>query len=130
MSSYKKKFSLNQRVSESNRILVKYPSHVPVIVECDKKIGVLNKQKFLVPNDVSVSHLLISVRKQISLDKSQSIFMFCDNMILCPTVMMSQIYSNYLRNKKDEYEDKFLYITISAENTFGNIITYKDEYLV
>ena len=120
MSSYKKKFSLNQRVSESNRILVKYPSHVPVIVECDKKIGVLNKQKFLVPNDVSVSHLLISVRKQISLDKSQSIFMFCDYMILCPTVMMSQIYSNYLRNKKDEYEDKFLYINISAENTFGN----------
>ena len=122
MSSYKKKNSLSQRISESNRILVKYPSHVPVIVECDKKIGVLNKQKFLVPNDVSVSHLLISVRKQISLDKSKSIFMFCDNMILCPTVMMSQIYSNFLRNKKDEFEDKFLYINISAENTFGNYL--------
>jgi hypothetical protein len=48
--------------------------------------------------------------------------MFCDNMILCPTVMMSQIYSNFLRNKKDEFEDKFLYINISAENTFGNYL--------
>ena len=119
MSSYKKKVQLSQRVSESNRILAKYPSHVPVIVDGDKKIGVLNKQKFLVPGDVSVSHLIISVRKQINLDKSKSIFMFCDNMILCPTVMMSQVYSSYLNNKKDEFEDKFLYITIASENTFG-----------
>lgn len=119
MSSYKKKIHLSQRASECNRILAKYPSHVPVIVECDKKIGVLKKQKFLVPSDVSVSHLLISVRKQISLDGSKSIFMFCDNMILCPTVMMNQVYSSYLRNKKDEPEDKFLYITIASENTFG-----------
>jgi len=122
MSSYKKKNSLNQRISESNRILVKYPSHVPVIVDCDKKIGVLNKQKFLVPKDVSVSHLIISVRRQIDLDKSKSIFLFCDNMILCPTVMMDQIYSSFLRNKKDEHEDKFLYITIASENTFGDYL--------
>jgi hypothetical protein len=33
--------------------------------------------------------------------------------------MMNQVYSSYLRNKKDEPEDKFLYITIASENTFG-----------
>uniref|UniRef100_A0A6C0E541 Autophagy-related protein n=1 Tax=viral metagenome TaxID=1070528 RepID=A0A6C0E541_9ZZZZ len=122
--NYKKTFqethALNERITESNRIRAKYPTHIPVIINCDSKLGSINKQKFLVPSDVSASHLLYSVRKQMSDYKSsQSIFMFCNNAIICPTTLMCEIYNKYLKNKKEQDDDLFLYIDLCSENTFG-----------
>jgi len=121
-SSFKESNSLEKRISESNKILCRYPSHVPVIIDCNEKIGKIEKQKFLVPYDVSASHLLYSVRKQIKTDSSKAIFMFIDNTIVCPTTMMSTIYENYLNNKKEKDGDKFLYVYLQTENTFGTTV--------
>jgi hypothetical protein len=119
--SFKDTYSLSQRISESNRILIKYPAHVPVIIECDEKLGSLAKHKFLVPSDVSASYLLQSIRKQLKTDYHQSIFMFCNNLIICPTSLMAEIYQNYLNANKTD-DDKFLYIKIYTESTFGNTV--------
>ena len=117
---YKEKYSLSHRVSESNRILSKYPNHIPVVVDVDKSIGKINKNKFLVPRDVSASHLIISVRKQISVEANKALFMFCNNSIICPTIIMENLYENCLDNKSaDEQGDKFLYVFVTNENTFG-----------
>ena len=116
-SSYKQKFDLSHRISESQRILAKYPSHIPVIVDCDKSIGSLKKQKFLCPRDVSVSHLLINIRKQIELSSSKAIFMFSENKLLGGTSIMAQLYDDCLKDRNNG--DRFLYIHISTENTFG-----------
>jgi GABA(A) receptor-associated protein len=119
MKSFKELNSLEKRISEANKIISRYPSHIPIIVECDSRIGTLEKQKFLVPYDVSASHLLFSVRKQINTDSSKAIFMFIEKTIVCPTTMMSTLYENYLNNKKEKDGDKFLYIYLQTENTFG-----------
>ena len=66
-SSYKLKYNLEERKQQSELILSKYPSYIPVIVECDSSIGVMKKQKFLVPHDVSCSHIIIAIRKQLKL---------------------------------------------------------------
>ena len=117
--SYKDTNPLEKRISESNRILTKYPSHIPVLIECSEKLC-LGKQKFLVPGDVSASHLLYSVRKQIKMDSSKAMFMFCDKAIVCPTTLMSEIYQKHMNNKKKEEKgDKFLTIVLTSENTFG-----------
>ena len=49
VKSYKERFSLDQRISESERILSKYPNYIPMIVEIDSKFGEIKKNKFLVP---------------------------------------------------------------------------------
>lgn len=121
--SFKNTTPLPQRISECNRILAKYPAHVPVIVDIDSSLGKINKTKFLVPYDVSASHLICSIRKQIKFNKNDAMMIFCDNIILCPTLIIGKFYEDYLEKKKQEKKfdnDKFLYLTVVNENTFGN----------
>jgi hypothetical protein len=127
-SSYKESTSLQERIQESQRILIKHPQYIPVILECEKSVCVLKKRKYLVSENNSVSHLLMSIREQLKIDNNigdKAFFLFCGNSILCPTSLIKEIYINYLdlRNKnctnKEELKDKFLYINLVAENTFG-----------
>ena len=46
--------------------------------------------------------------------------MFIEKTIVCPTTMMSTLYENYLNNKKEQDGDKFLYVYLQTENTFGS----------
>ena len=108
---------LKYRIDESNRILSKFPYHIPVIVKSDSIIK-LKKTKFLVPRDVNASYLNIAIRKQMeNVDSSKAIFMFCGKNLICGNHMMHQIYDEYIKSKNDR--DLFLYITLSIENTFG-----------
>jgi hypothetical protein len=119
---FKELYTAQERISESNRIIAKYPDYIPVIIDCSEKLGQLRKQKFLVPAEVSASHLLHSVRKQFESKKSDAIFMFCDDTMICPTTMMKTIYANYkIKNKITDGgdTDKFMYIYMASETTFG-----------
>ena len=116
-SSYKLKYNLDERRQQSETILAKYPSYVPVIVECDSNIGVMKKQKFLVPHDVNCSHIVIAIRNQLKLDSSKSLFIFCNDCILCPTDIVNQAYQKYLSTQNDG--DKFFHVYVTSENTFG-----------
>ena len=121
---YKSEKKLSERVSESNRILARYPNYIPVIVETSEKDIATNllKNKYLVPRDVSISHLIFNIRKNLNTNSSKAVFIFCDNMLVNGTEIMSLIYERYRNNfKKDdpEFSDKFMYIFITYENTFG-----------
>lgn len=118
VSSYKAKYTLDERRQQSETILAKYPSYVPVIVECDSSIGVMKKQKFLVPHDVNCSHIVIAIRNQLKLNSSQSLFIFCNDTIICPTNIVGQAYHKYLEIQNDG--DKFFHIYVTSENTFGD----------
>ena len=48
--------------------------------------------------------------------------MFCDDTMICPTTMMKTIYENYkIKNKITDGgdTDKFMYIYMASETTFG-----------
>ena len=121
ISSYKLNNPLDKRRSDFDRIKTKFIDRIPVIVDCCKNLDKsMKKRKFLVPNDVSTSHLLYSIRKHINLDSSAAIFMFIDNNLSCSNTMMSEIYENYLRKHKNKDDfDNFLYVYITTENAFG-----------
>ena len=120
---YKDKFSLSARISESNRILSKHPEHVPVIVEVmNTKKFTIDKNKFLVPRNVSAGHLLTSVRKQIKCNSNEAIFMFANDKMICSTMLMGELYEQYLKeNENGEHynSDMFYYVCVQSENTFG-----------
>lgn len=119
--SYKNTIPLSQRESESTRILAKYPGIIPVIVESRNKDLILKKNKFLVPSDVSASHLTYAVRKQLNLEPQKAIFLFYDDIMISGTQMMSELYNNYKEKNLigRKHNDNFFYINVTIENTFG-----------
>lgn len=118
-SSYKAKYSLEERIKQSESIIAKYINYIPVIVECDRSIGTMRKQKFLVPQDVNCSHIIIAIRNQLKLDNSKSVFIFYNDTIICPTENVKQVYYKYLKTQNDG--DKFFHIYVTTENTFGTL---------
>lgn len=117
------KRNTNETIYESNRILSKFPDRVPIIVETnDESIRKsLKKNKFLVPYDITVSYILIAIRKQMKANNSSNaVFVFCDNILLNSNDMIYEIYNDYkIRNNIGKNDNKFLYVTIRNEQTFG-----------
>lgn len=108
----------DQRRDIADKIRVKFPDRVPVIIErarsANSNVPDISKKKFLVPADTTVGKFLFEVRKQMHLTPEQAIFLFVGNGVLPPTAaLMSQIDDRF----RDD--DGFLYVTYSGENTFG-----------
>ena len=113
---FKKEFPFEKRLSESSRILEKYDSRIPVIVTAHKtsKLPPIDKNKYLVPHDLTLAQFLHIIRKRISLNPADSIFIYVNDNILPPTSStLITLYKDY----KDE--DGFLYLSYCGENTFG-----------
>ena len=106
---------ITKRIAESSRIRAKYPDRIPVICEKAKgsPIADIDKQKFLVPADLTIGQFVYVIRKRIKMSSEQAIFIFVNDVLPPTASLMSTIYEE----RKDD--DGFLYITYSGENTFG-----------
>jgi GABA(A) receptor-associated protein len=107
--------TFQERLEESHKIKNKYPDRVPVI--CEKNPGsgldMLDKRKYLVPNDLTATQFLFIIRKRLKLASEKGIFLFVNNMIAPSTNTMIELYNQY----KDD--DGFLYMNYTEENVFG-----------
>ena len=115
-NSFKEKFSLEDRIKEAGNIKKKYPDRIPVIIERginNPDVDYIDKNKFLVPNDLCVTQLLYVIRKRIKVNSEKALFIFCNGKIPTGTLPLSVLYNE---NKDD---DGFLYIKYTSENTFG-----------
>ena len=117
-NSYKETVSYEKRCSESCRILSKHINCVPIIIDFVNIETSNNKNKFLVPNDLTISQFMYSIRKSLKINHYESIFIFFDNILVPTSKTVGEVYENYLN--KHNTGDKFLYATITKENTFGN----------
>ena len=114
--SFKTEHTFTQRQQEAERIRKKFPDRIPVIVERSKSctnVPTIDKQKYLVPSDLTVGQFVYVIRKRIKLTSEQAIFVFVGNYLPPTASMMSALYETH----KDT--DSFLYVTYSGENTFG-----------
>ena len=115
--SFKKKFSFTKRTEESTRILKKYSDKIPVIVtrgvNCD--LPDIDKNKFLVPAEITLGQFMYVIRKRINISSEEAIFLFINNNTLAPT--STSLGSLYLDHKD---KDGFLYLVYCNENVFGN----------
>jgi len=117
MFNYKKTHNLTDRISESNRIRMKYPERIPII--CEKtnspsnSVPDLDKSKYLVPCDLTLGQFMFVIRNRMKLPSENALFLFVKGSIPSSNTIISELYDS----KKDE--DGFLYINYSGENTFG-----------
>ncbi|CAG2163502.1 unnamed protein product [Oppiella nova] len=121
---FKETHTLEQRKQESTEMRIKYKDRIPVIIEKlpHSNITELDKHKFLVPHDLTVSQFQWTIRKRCQFSASKAIFLFVGRTLpqawypiyFVFFALMGEIYQQHMD------EDGFLYIAYSGENTFGN----------
>jgi GABA(A) receptor-associated protein len=117
MFNFEKTHKFEDRLAESTKIRNKYPDRIPVIVERNpntSNIPNIDKNKFLVPGDLTVGQFLYVIRKRIKLNPEQAIFIFINGKILPSTsALMSNLYKDY------KTECGYLFVNYAGESTFG-----------
>lgn len=107
---------MNLPREEAERILNKYSDRVPVVVTLAKTNNdapLLDKNKYLVPRDLTVGQFQYVIRKRLRLSPEKALFLFVKNCVPPTSQLIETIYEE---NKSDNL---FLYITYSLENVFG-----------
>lgn len=115
-SKFKESHSFAIRKAESEKIIQKYDGRIPIIVEREntcKLLPEINKNKFLVPSDLTVQQFHYVIRRRLELNASDAIYIFCEGSILSSSASLESVY------EKHRDPDGFLYVFYSGENTFG-----------
>lgn len=115
MQEYKNIHCEEKRIKESSRIMNKYPDRIPIIVcRADGcQIEMIDKQKFLVPKDMTIGQFIYIIRKRINLKPDEALFVLVNNTLQPSSVTISEVYETQAD------KDGFLYVVYSSENTFG-----------
>lgn len=117
--SFRSAHSFETRSAEARRIQEKFPGRVPVIVEraaTTKSVPLIDKQKFLVPGDMTLGQFIYVIRTRMRLGSEQALFCFIRNSLPTASLLMKELYASY---KED---DGFVYATYCGENTFGLMV--------
>ena len=123
--SFSTKFTLEQRLTESERIRLKYTNRVPCIIQraasAKKTVPDLNKHKFLVPNELQMSAVMQIIRKRMQgrLKPEESLYMFVLHPDGKKTVLAPVTSSLSTIDEKYKHPDGFVYIDFAGESTFG-----------
>jgi len=114
---FKQRKSFASRRDEVAGIRAKFPSKIPVIVERyhkEKSLPMLDKTKFLVPQELTMSQFVTIIRNRMSLSPTQSFYLIVNNKSLAS---MSTTLQEVYKEEKDE--DGFLYMTYASQEMFG-----------
>lgn len=108
-----------RRRAESKRIIDKYPDRRPIVCErfhkSSKDTPVLDKTKFLVYEDMTMGQFCFVIRKRMSMNSNQALYLFMENNTMVPiSSTVKEVYDTFVD------KDGFLYVHYSLENTFGN----------
>ena len=112
-SPFKCRFTFDERLNESKRVLKLYPDVIPIICESADSSNKIHKSKFLINGKFTLGHFICVLRKKFHLHHEKAIFILINGKIVSVSRMLREIY--------DEYKDfdKFLYLKYSFENVFG-----------
>ena len=94
-----------------NKLMVKYPDRVPVIVESKIEKGKIHK--YMVEKDKTVASFITQLRSRVKMSSKQAIFLFVNNCLPPNSYTVGQVWDQHKK------EDGILYIQYSLENTFG-----------
>jgi len=110
--------SFETRAAESGRIREKFPGRVPIIVErstrADKTMPAIDKNKFLVPGDLTLGQFIYVIRKRMELSSDKALFVFVGNGLPTTGTLIRELF----RTHHDD--DGFLYMEYCGESTFGS----------
>uniref|UniRef100_A0A3Q2CLI3 Microtubule-associated protein 1 light chain 3 gamma n=1 Tax=Cyprinodon variegatus TaxID=28743 RepID=A0A3Q2CLI3_CYPVA len=96
----------------------KFPNKIPVIIERyekEKYLPPLDKTKFLVPHELTMTQFVTIIRNRMALLPSQAFYLLINNSGLASmSLTMAQVYKDH------QDEDGFLYMTYASQEMFGH----------
>ncbi|XP_057664839.1 microtubule-associated proteins 1A/1B light chain 3C-like [Diorhabda carinulata] len=99
----------------------RFPTKIPIIVQRyhkETQLPPLDKAKFLVPQDITMSQFQIIIRNRIRLNPQQALYILVNNKSMTSlTLTISQVYAEHAN------ANGFLYITYASQEVFGNCTT-------
>ncbi|XP_074844737.1 microtubule-associated protein 1 light chain 3 gamma [Carettochelys insculpta] len=114
---FKLRKSFATRLEEVAGIRAKFPTKVPVIVERyqkEKYLPLLDKTKFLVPQELTMTQFITIIRSRMALNATQAFYLLVNNKSLTSmSLTLAEVYRDY----KDE--DGFVYMTYASQEMFG-----------
>ncbi|XP_023652100.1 microtubule-associated protein 1 light chain 3 gamma-like [Paramormyrops kingsleyae] len=114
---FKQRKSFAARKHEVAGIRAKFPTKIPVILERyqkEKHLPSLDKTKFLVPEELTLSQFITVIRNRLHLVPRQAFYLLINNGGMSSmSLTMVEIYKDH----KDE--DGFLYMTYASQEMFG-----------
>jgi GABA(A) receptor-associated protein len=114
MIPYRNRLAYEERCDECKRAKARRPDHYPVILERARPNDpLLDKDKFLLPGDITGAQLLFVVRRRMSIAPESALFLFAGGRLLPACELVARVHERY---KED---DGFLYVKYGLENTFG-----------
>ena len=119
-NSFRQKHSFETRQAEANKIMSKHSDRIPVIVTRSTKakntLPDITKNKFLVPNDLTLAQFSYIIKKRITLGPEEALYLFLDkdNTLATSSTTLINLYKDY------KHDDGFLYLSYCGENAFGN----------
>ena len=114
---YKQDHSLEERQNESSRILRDYPNRLPIICERapNSDLPSIQKTKYLVPSDMTVSQFQFLIRRNIDLNELTALYLITAKE---KTLIGNQTIMEAYNLNKDKH-DNFLYLYYASELTWG-----------
>jgi GABA(A) receptor-associated protein len=76
-------------------------------------VPLIDKQKFLVPADLTIAQFAFVIRRRLSVTSDQALFLFVNGTLPPSSLLLRECYEQH----KDR--DGFLYVLYSSETTFG-----------
>ena len=113
-SHYERTFE--QRCTDSGKSMKRWPDRACIYLEKSStslSIPEVDKNKYLVPKDLTIGQFMYVVRKRINLEPNEALFFMINQNIVNTTLTINEVYERY----KDP--DGFLYIKYCGENCFG-----------
>lgn len=115
--------TLDDRVLEFRKLTEKYPGRILVIVEKGKDSNApdLDKNKFLVPKELTFANFVCILRKRMKIDPAKSLFFFAKNTteLKHSDTALKHSDTMVIINSKYADEDGFLKISYTTETTLG-----------
>ncbi|XP_058389871.1 microtubule-associated proteins 1A/1B light chain 3C-like [Diceros bicornis minor] len=119
LSPFKQRKSLGKVLEEVAGIRVKFPGKIPVVVERyprEQVLPSLDKTKFLVPQELTMTQFLGVVQSRMVLGATAAVYLLVNSRnMVSMSVTMAEIYRDY----RDE--DGFLYLTYASQEVFGGL---------
>jgi len=115
MNNFKNKYSFEKRSSDAISVMDKYPDRIPIIVQKESRstLPEVDKCKYLVPRNMTMSQFSFVIRKRIKLEPYQAIFITVNSLLVASSKSLSEVY------EENKDEDGFLYVVYTSEHTFG-----------
>lgn len=112
---YQRSVPFEFRKLEGERVRAKHPDKIPIIVEraARSRAPELDKNKYLVPSELTVGQLCFLIRQRISIRPEEALFFFVKNSLPPSSCPLSVVYEEH------HEKDLFLYMTYSNESVYG-----------